>query len=87
MKVLQARLYERMQAEADAERQANRRSQVGMGDLSEKVRTYNYPQSRLTDHRIGLSLHSLEQVVDGDLDQVIDPLIAHNQAELLKGLQ
>lgn len=87
MKVLQARLYERMQAEADAERQANRRSQVGMGDRSEKVRTYNYPQSRLTDHRIGLSLHSLEQVVDGDLDQVIDPLIAHNQAELLQGLE
>ncbi len=86
MKVLQARLLERMQAEADAERQADRRSQVGSGERSEKVRTYNYPQSRITDHRIGLTLHSLDQVVDGDLDQVVEPLIAHHQAELLKGV-
>ncbi|MCB0332017.1 MAG: peptide chain release factor 1 [Bdellovibrionales bacterium] len=85
MKVLQARLLERKQAEADAERQADRRSQVGSGDRSEKVRTYNFPQSRVTDHRIGLTLHSLDQVVNGDLDQVIEPLIAYYQAEALKG--
>ncbi|MCB0319697.1 MAG: peptide chain release factor 1, partial [Bdellovibrionales bacterium] len=85
LKVLQARLLERKQAEADAERQADRRSQVGMGDRSEKIRTYNYPQSRITDHRIGLTLHSLDHVMNGDLDQVIDPLISHYQAELLKG--
>ncbi|MCI5064612.1 peptide chain release factor 1 [bacterium] len=86
MKVLQARLYERMQAEADAERQADRRNQVGMGDRSEKVRTYNYPQSRVTDHRIGLTLHSLDAVVNGDIDQIVDPLISHYQAEALKGV-
>lgn len=85
MKVLQARLLERKQAEADAERQADRRSQVGTGERSEKIRTYNYPQSRITDHRIGLTLHSLDHIVNGDLDQVINPLIAHHQAELLKG--
>lgn len=85
MKVLRARLLERKEAEAQAERQANRRSQVGSGDRSEKVRTYNFPQSRVTDHRINLTLHSLDQVMDGDLDQVIDPLTAHYQAEALKG--
>ncbi len=85
MKVLQARLLERKQAEADAERQADRRSQVGSGDRSEKIRTYNYPQSRVTDHRINLTLHSLDQIVNGDIDQVIDPLIAQDQAEALKG--
>jgi len=87
MKVLQARLFEQMQAEADAERQADRRSQVGTGERSEKVRTHNYPQSRVTDHRIGLTLHSLEAVVNGDLDQVVDPLISHYQAEALKGVE
>lgn len=85
MKVLQARLFERMQAEADAERQADRRSQVGTGERSEKVRTYNYPQSRITDHRIGLTLHSLDTVINGDLDQVVNPLISYYQAEALKG--
>lgn len=87
MKVLQARLFEQMQAEADAERQADRKSQVGTGERSEKVRTYNYPQSRVTDHRIGLTLHSLDAVVNGDLDQVIDPLISYYQAEALKGVE
>ncbi|MCB0328648.1 MAG: peptide chain release factor 1 [Bdellovibrionales bacterium] len=87
MKVLKARLLEQKQAEADAERQADRRSQVGMGDRSEKIRTYNYPQSRVTDHRIGLTLHSLDAVVNGDVDQVIDPLISYYQAEALKGVE
>jgi peptide chain release factor 1 len=85
MKVLRARIYEQKQREADAERQADRRSQVGSGERSEKVRTYNYPQSRITDHRIGLTIHSLDQVMNGDLDQIVDPLISHFQAEALKG--
>jgi peptide chain release factor 1 len=84
MKVLRARLYEQKVAEAEAARSADRRSQVGTGERSEKVRTYNYPQSRVTDHRIGLTLYSLDQIVNGDLNQVIEPLIAHYQAEALK---
>jgi peptide chain release factor 1 len=85
MRVLRARLLDLKRTQQDEERRADRRSQVGMGDRSEKVRTYNYPQSRLTDHRIGLSLYSLSEIVNGDLDQVIDPLIAHYQTEALKG--
>lgn len=84
MKVLKARLLEKKQAEANAERQADRRGQVGSGDRSEKIRTYNFPQSRVTDHRIGLTLHSLDQVMDGDLDEVVDSLVAHYQSEALK---
>ena len=84
LKVLRARLLEKKQAEADAERRADRRSQVGTGDRSEKIRTYNFPQSRVTDHRIGFTTHALAQVVDGALDQLIDPLTAHYQAEALK---
>ncbi|MBN8550337.1 MAG: peptide chain release factor 1 [Deltaproteobacteria bacterium] len=85
MRVLRARLYEFKQQQLDAERSADRRSQQGSGDRSEKIRTYNYPQSRVTDHRIGLSLYSLQAIVDGDLDQLIDPMAAHEQAELLQG--
>jgi len=85
LKVLRARILEQRQAQADAERQADRRSQVGSGERSEKVRTYNYPQSRITDHRIGLTLYSLDEIVNGDLDQVVDKLIAYHQAEALKG--
>lgn len=84
LKVLRARLYEKKQAEVDAERSANRRSQVGTGDRSERIRTYNFPQSRVTDHRIGLTLYSLNEVMYGDLDQLIDPLIIHWQTEALK---
>lgn len=84
MRVLRARLYEHKQEQLEAERSADRRSQLGSGERSEKIRTYNYPQSRVTDHRIGLSLYSLQQVVDGDLDSLIDPLTAHDQAEALK---
>jgi len=83
--VLRSRIMEQRQAEADAERQADRRSQVGTGERSEKVRTYNYPQSRITDHRIGLTLYSLDEIVNGDLDQIVEKLIAHYQAEALKG--
>ena len=85
MRILKARLLDAEQAKADAERSADRRSQVGTGDRSEKIRTYNYPQSRITDHRIGLTIHSLDVVMNGDLDQVLEPLIAYEQAEALKG--
>jgi len=86
MKVLRARLYE-MEIERQAkERAMERKSQVGTGDRSEKIRTYNFPQNRVTDHRIGLTLHKLDQILDGDLDDIIDNLIAHYQAEKLKEL-
>lgn len=85
MKVLRARLYEKKQQELDEARRADRRSQVGTGERSEKIRTYNFPQSRVTDHRIGLTLYSLDQVMDGEIDPLIDPMIADEQAELLKG--
>lgn len=85
LKVLKARLLEKEQEERDAERAEDRRSQVGSGQRSEKIRTYNYPQSRITDHRIGLTVHSLEQVLAGAIDDLIDPLIAYYQAESLKG--
>ncbi len=84
MKILKSRLLEAKEAAAHAERTADRRSQVGTGDRSEKIRTYNYPQSRITDHRIGLSIHSIDQVMNGDLDQLVDPLNSHFQAEALK---
>lgn len=84
MKVLASKLFE-MESEAQRkEIESQRRSQVGMGDRSEKIRTYNFPQGRVTDHRIKLTLHRLESFLDGDLDEMIDALIAYNQAELLK---
>lgn len=86
MKVLASKLFE-MEAEAQRkEIETQRRSQVGMGDRSEKIRTYNFPQGRITDHRIKLTLHRLESYLDGDLDEMIDALIAYNQAELLKSV-
>ncbi len=84
MRVLKSRLLDLKQSQAEQERSDDRRNQVGAGDRSEKVRTYNFPQCRLTDHRIGLSLYSLPEVMNGDLDQVIDPLVAHYQTEALK---
>ena len=86
MRVMRSRLQERAEAEAHAERAADRKSQVGSGDRSERIRTYNFPQNRLTDHRIGLTLYKLDQVMMGELDQVVEPLVAHHQAELLKSL-
>ena len=83
MKVLAARLLERQRAEQHAREAQERRTQVGSGDRSERIRTYNFPQNRLTDHRIGLTLYQLDAVVGGDLDGVVMPLIAHHQAELL----
>jgi peptide chain release factor 1 len=84
MRVLLARLKEIQEAERDAERAADRRSQIGSGDRSEKIRTYNFPQSRITDHRIGLTVHRLTDVLDGDLDHVLDPLLEHVQAKRLQ---
>ena len=88
IKVLRARLYEQQRAEQDASRSASRRSQVGSGDRSEKIRTYNFPQARVTDHRIKLTLHKLDQVLAGGaLDEVIEALIAEDQAEKLAALE
>jgi peptide chain release factor 1 len=84
MRVLMARLREIQEQERDAARAANRRSQIGSGDRSEKIRTYNFPQGRVTDHRIGLTVHRLGEVLDGDLDLVLDPLLEHVQAERLR---
>ena len=86
MKVLQARLLEKMTAEQDAERSQERKSQVGTGDRSERIRTYNFPQNRLTDHRIGLTLYKLEMVMEGDLEEVVDALATSANAERLKEL-
>jgi peptide chain release factor 1 len=85
LRVLRARLLERAEAESKAEMAQSRRLQVGSGDRSERVRTYNYPQSRVTDHRIGLSVHRFAAVLDGDLDEFIEALAREEQAELLKG--
>jgi peptide chain release factor 1 len=85
MRVLKARLYELKLEEAEKERREDRRSQVGTGDRSEKIRTYNFPQSRITDHRIKLSVSDVDGVLGGDLDQLIDPVVAYYQAEALRG--
>jgi peptide chain release factor 1 len=87
MKVLQSRLYEQERQRADAERAEQRRSLVGSGDRSQRVRTYNFPQGRVTDHRINLTLYQLDQVTEGDLDMIIDPLITEHQAEQLAQLE
>jgi len=85
MRVLRSRLYEMEMEKQNAELAAARKSQVGSGDRSEKIRTYNFPQNRLTDHRIGLTLHQLDLIMEGRLQPVVDALIAHYQAEQLKG--
>jgi peptide chain release factor 1 len=84
MRILKSRLYEMAQAEQHAQVAAERRSMVGTGDRSEKIRTYNFPQSRVTDHRIGLTIHRLQEILDGNLDLLLDPLIAQFQAERLE---
>ncbi len=84
-RILKARIYEKMITEQKSKSDAERKSQVGEGDRSEKIRTYNYPQNRVTDHRIGLTSHNLEGIMAGDLTEITNALIAHHQAELLKG--
>jgi peptide chain release factor 1 len=85
LKVLQARLYERMLAEREAKEGQERLSKVGRGERSEKIRTYNYPQNRVTDHRIGFTIQQLDRVMEGKLDPIIEALIAHDQEQALKG--
>jgi peptide chain release factor 1 len=84
MRVLRSRLYEVKLQEQQQQITEERRSQIGSGDRSEKIRTYNFPQNRLTDHRIGLTIHQLDRIMDGRIDDVIDALIAYHQAEKLK---
>lgn len=85
LKILRSRIYDVMVQEAHDKEAAERKGLVGTGDRSERIRTYNFPQGRLTDHRIGLTLYSLDKIIEGDLAPVTDALIAHNQAQLLKG--
>ena len=84
MKVLRARVYDKFQQEAQAEYDQVRKSAVGTGDRSERIRTYNFPQNRVTDHRIGLTLQKLDQIVEGKLDEIIDALIMDEQAKRLE---
>ena len=85
MRLLRSKLYEEQKQKQDAEVANARKSQVGSGDRSEKIRTYNYPQGRITDHRIGLSIYQMENFLNGDLDEMIDSLITADTAEKLKG--
>lgn len=87
MRVLRARLLDQKQQEEEAKMADARKVQVGTGDRSERIRTYNFPQSRVTDHRIGLTLHKLDLVMDGDLDEIIDALVLEEQANLLKKVE
>ena len=84
MKILRSRLFDLISSQQNEEIAQNRKSQVGTGDRSERIRTYNFPQGRVTDHRIGLTLHKLEAVLNGDLDEIIDALITADQSEKLK---
>jgi len=84
MRVLRARLKEKLESEKEQEMSDERRKQVGTGDRSERIRTYNFPQGRVTDHRIGLTLYKLQDVLNGDIAAIISPLIAHFQSETLK---
>jgi len=84
LKILKSRLLDKMQAEQNAEISAQRRSMVGSGDRSERIRTYNFPQGRVTDHRIGLTLYKLNEIIAGDLEEVFTELRVHDQAEKLK---
>ena len=84
LKILRARLFDKAVREQQSEISQERRSQVGSGDRSERIRTYNFPQGRITDHRIGFTIHNLESVLAGDLDEIFDQLITHYQTESLK---
>ncbi|MFT8959097.1 MAG: peptide chain release factor-like protein, partial [Gluconobacter oxydans] len=83
MKILRARLYERERAQLHATRAADRKSQVGTGDRSERIRTYNFPQGRVTDHRINLTLYKIDRIMGGEFDEIIDALTREEQTELL----
>ena len=83
LKILRSRVYDAEKSKKDQERSSNRRSQIGTGDRSERIRTYNFPQGRMTDHRINLTLYKLDQILGGDLDETIDALLADAQAKML----
>ncbi len=87
MKVLRARLYEKMLSEQNEKISADRKSQVGTGDRSERIRTYNFPQGRISDHRIGLTLYKLESVLEGDIGGIIDALVTHHQALAIQNVE
>ena len=87
MRLLKSRIYEIEKRKQDEELASERKSQVGAGDRSEKIRTYNYPQGRITDHRIGLSIYQMEDFLNGNLDEMIDAIVAYDRAEKLKGNQ
>lgn len=88
MQVLRARLYDMERQKADAERAAERKGQVGSGDRSERIRTYNFPQGRVTDHRINLTVHKLEKILGGEaVDEIVDALTADDQARRLVEFQ
>ncbi len=87
LKVLRARLYDKYLEEANAEYASTRKQAVGTGDRSERIRTYNFPQNRITDHRIGLTLHKLDHVMEGEIDEIINTLTVHYQAEALKNAE
>ncbi|APZ48536.1 peptide chain release factor 1 [Jeotgalibaca sp. PTS2502] len=86
MKVLRARVFDKMSSEAQSEYDANRKSAVGTGDRSERIRTYNFPQNRVTDHRIGLTIQKLDQILSGKFDEIVDALILADQTEKLENL-
>ena len=84
MKVLRARVYDKFQREAQAEYDESRKSAVGTGDRSERIRTYNFPQTRVTDHRIGLTLQKLDQILQGQMEEIIDALLIEEQTKKLE---
>lgn len=86
LKIIRARLFDAERARLDAERSAHRKSQVGTGDRSERIRTYNFPQSRVTDHRINHTSHQITAIMGGDVDEFIDALITQDEAERLAEL-
>ena len=86
MKVLRARVYDKFMQEVQAEYDEKRKSAVGSGDRSERIRTYNFPQNRVTDHRIGLTIQKLDQIIEGKLDEVIEALTMEEQAHRLESL-
>ena len=87
MKVLRSRLYDEEQRKQQQQLSADRKQQIGSGDRSERIRTYNFPQERVTDHRIGLTLHKLSQIMEGDLNELLEKVTLYFQAEALKGTQ
>jgi peptide chain release factor 1 len=84
MMVLKSRLYQKLREEKDAAYAAHRKGQIGTGDRSERIRTYNFPQGRVTDHRIGLTLYKIDAIMDGDISELLEALTLAEQAEKLK---